>query len=174
MWDITYPVLVMEDTQVIVINMQIFPPWALWRLKRMDSGVSSASCLQSFMSLVGTEQVHSPGQGTWLAKWLLLSEDQQLKFGALGSISFILIFSPPSLFLLLFMKRCFIMWFDSVFEMKAVGVPELKQNAGTCSPPGSLSAWDDSAQAPAMTRKEHVRFWSSFASPPLHFLVERV
>ena len=38
MWDITYPILVMEGTQVIVVNIQKFPFWALRKLKRKDSG----------------------------------------------------------------------------------------------------------------------------------------
>ena len=125
MWDITYPILVMEDTQMIIVNIQKFPLWALWRLGRMDSG----------NSLLPPTSNHSQGlllfshppamtRRVLLAKQLHLSEDQHHQFSALSCMDFTLVLSLLS-FLLLLLMKFLITWFYFLFERKAAGVTKL-------------------------------------------------
>ena len=106
--------------------------WGLWRLRRMDSGnwLPPAACDHSEGLWLLSRSTHQETRYCW-QKQLFLSENKQLKFSALGGISFSLLFSLPSLFLLLFMKRLLIMRFYIVFEMRPAGVTKLKHRHDT-------------------------------------------
>lgn len=95
MWDIIYPVLVMEDVLQNCCKYAQIP--TLSSAEAQEDGfrkLSPVCCLRSFASPVVTQRAHSAWQGLLLETQLLLSEDKQLKFSALGSsrLSFVVPF----------------------------------------------------------------------------------
>lgn len=98
MWDITYPILVMEHAQIIIVNMQKFLLWPLWGFREMGSG----------NSLLPPTSSHS--QGLWLfsqstpktkdiaGKTQFLLEDEQIQFSVLSCMGLTLFLVPSHFF----------------------------------------------------------------------------
>lgn len=169
MWDITYPILVMEDTQIIVVNIQNFPLWALGRPRRMDSG----------------SLLHPSGSNHSKGLWVFspsTPHDKGIAFrtassrGRAPSVSCLELhglysrFASPLTFSPAVYERFLMMWFYSVFETKAAGVTTLR----LLVPRGPLSAREWSCPGPDRGKGRACRVLIIFCLPRPHFLGQYV